>query len=534
MLALLALGACLPCHAAVVESYARTGMGRSFQSLNRANAVEDFTRANTVAHAASQSRFTMLERDGRFYMRREHATAGSAEKEMHYVLGSGNHARSYVHRTSEGRLLALPVSWYRGPLGGYWQMAPGFDRADHPHFRRRIGYDCFFCHNGYPKLPANADSADPVYLTPLPEGIDCSRCHGSPAEHLRKPVRGNILNPRKLPAARQLEVCMQCHLETTSQPLPFAVRRFGREFFSYDPSEPLGSYMVHFDHEDRPPWNEKFEVVSAPYRMMQSPCYQKSGGRMTCTTCHNPHERPSQNDAACRSCHGPEQASRAHANRAEAKQNCIPCHMSRRAPEDAPLTTFTDHRISRRPDTRPGPVLGAYTGSVRIFWPPKENLRTYRAIANAWDSGKPLPEHPEAILFVADKTGKPQFYQAVIQADPRLLGGWRGLARSRFPDLSAIQLGLSRFPADPFLLTLQGEALRLAGRLSDAERACRAAIAADPDQPEPYVNLGVLMAQQGRLAEAIALFRAGLAIDPNNKAAEGNLRLALRPRPPQE
>ena len=30
MLALLALAVCTPCHAAIVDSYAKTGMGRSF------------------------------------------------------------------------------------------------------------------------------------------------------------------------------------------------------------------------------------------------------------------------------------------------------------------------------------------------------------------------------------------------------------------------------------------------------------------------------------------------------------------------
>src|SRR5262249_27712377 len=180
----------------------------------------------------------MEERGGRFYMRRR---TGSyiMEKEIHYALGSGNHARSYVHLTPQGRLVALPVSWYTAQNGGgYWQMAPRFDRPDHPRFRRRIGYDCFFCHNSYPKLPAAADPVDPIYAGPLPEGIDCARCHGPADDHLRKPGPGNILNPRRLPAERQLEVCLQCHLETTSQPLPFFMRRFGRGFFSYDPREP--------------------------------------------------------------------------------------------------------------------------------------------------------------------------------------------------------------------------------------------------------------------------------------------------------
>ena len=59
---------------------------------------------------------------------------------------------------------------------------------DHEGFRRTITYDCMFCHNAYPRIPAaNEQSfAEPIYLGDLPEGIDCARCHGSGAEHIRR------------------------------------------------------------------------------------------------------------------------------------------------------------------------------------------------------------------------------------------------------------------------------------------------------------------------------------------------------------
>src|SRR5713101_705764 len=127
MLALVAVGMCLPCHAAIVESYSKTGMGRSFFLLTDRRRIEDFTRNNRFFHQASQSWFEMEQRGDRFYARRRTGVY-VMEKEIHYVLGSGNRARSYVHVTPQGRLLALPVSWYTGEDGqGYWQMAPGFD-----------------------------------------------------------------------------------------------------------------------------------------------------------------------------------------------------------------------------------------------------------------------------------------------------------------------------------------------------------------------------------------------------------------------
>ena len=67
-------------------------------------------------------------------------------------------------------------------------MLPGFDRPDYPGSERPVHYECIFCHNAYPKIPkANEeDGAENIYQLPLPNGIDCQRCHG-PGQHHIKP-----------------------------------------------------------------------------------------------------------------------------------------------------------------------------------------------------------------------------------------------------------------------------------------------------------------------------------------------------------
>ena len=74
------------------------------------------------------------------------------ETRVDYVIGSGNHARSYLHRTADGRLIEMPVSWYT-ENGGYWAMSPGYDRPNQQDFRRAIAFSCMFCHNAYPGSP---------------------------------------------------------------------------------------------------------------------------------------------------------------------------------------------------------------------------------------------------------------------------------------------------------------------------------------------------------------------------------------------
>jgi len=106
-------------------------------------------------HAAlSERHYVMIERDGRYYQRRYQVSPGNSgtnliEKEIRYVLGSGNHSRAYLHLAPAGQLVQLPLGWYSED-GGKWAMSPGYDRPDHMDFRRKIGKECFFCHNAYP------------------------------------------------------------------------------------------------------------------------------------------------------------------------------------------------------------------------------------------------------------------------------------------------------------------------------------------------------------------------------------------------
>src|SRR4030095_17233179 len=91
---------CAPCHREIDESYRRTGMGRSFCRPGPENTIEDYSRNNTYYHEASGQHYTMSQRNGRYYQRRHQlgpdgGETNILEKEIHFVLGSGNHARTY-------------------------------------------------------------------------------------------------------------------------------------------------------------------------------------------------------------------------------------------------------------------------------------------------------------------------------------------------------------------------------------------------------------------------------------------------------
>jgi hypothetical protein len=308
---------CESCHATQAQSYRHTGMARSFYRPQPGNTIEDYSRANSHYHGPSDTHFTMIERDGKYYQRRyqigyQGKETNIEEKQVHFVMGSGNHARTYLHRTSRNTLQQLPLGWY-AEKRGHWGMSPGYDHPDHPDSRRTITYECMFCHNAYPQIPsANQEyGADPLFEAVLPEGVDCQRCHGPGSRHVtlaksgaaKENIRAAIVNPARLSPERAMDVCAQCHLQTTTTALSHSILRYDRGPFSYRPGEPLSAFRLTFDHASGT--EDRFEITSSVYRLRQSACFLKSAGRLRCATCHDPHSKAATEryDGVCRQCH---------------------------------------------------------------------------------------------------------------------------------------------------------------------------------------------------------------------------------------
>jgi hypothetical protein len=177
---------CAGCHRQIAQTYRLTGMGRSLYRPSPEN-----TAPGSFYHRASDRYYTMLERGGKFYQRRHQIGFGGKEtnvleEEADYVVGSGNHARAYLHRSAEGKLVELPVSWY-AERGGYWAMSPGYDRVDQQEFRRAIPDECVFCHAAYPLSEPAPDYSlriDSTGRIDYTGAIDCQRCHGPGRSHI--------------------------------------------------------------------------------------------------------------------------------------------------------------------------------------------------------------------------------------------------------------------------------------------------------------------------------------------------------------
>jgi predicted CXXCH cytochrome family protein len=527
--------ACASCHRAIAASYREKGMARAFRRPRPESDIEDFS-APPLLHSASGQSFQMTRSGDRLFFRRWQTDAAGKpvnvfEAPVDWILGSGDHARTYLYQTAAGEIFQLPLAWYSQEKS--WGMAPGFDRADHDGVLRRVRRECVFCHTSYPDVPAGADAygAPQVFPTHLPEGIGCQRCHGPGADHvwlamggigMREEIRASIFNPGKQAAGRRDEVCMSCHLQPSVA--LSGLRRFGRGDFSFRAGEPLADYLVQVDVDEagRLP-ADRFEINHHPYRLRQSLCFVKSGGALSCLTCHDPHrripaeERAAHFRAACLTCHRPHSSS--EPAQAAERSDCVSCHMPKRRTQDVVHAVMTDHLIRRQPG---GPELlaplaegePALTG-VRLLdshVPGGALGEVYRAatVVRAVRS-------PEAVAYL-EKT--------LAVAKPPEIEPWLDLAQG--------QLGLRRFaeaertlgeilknhPGHPLALEWLALARAGQGKIDDSILLLQSILTSpNAERAEAEFNLGLLLATRGRLQEAEPHLQRALEARPNLAAA---------------
>jgi tetratricopeptide (TPR) repeat protein len=571
---------CAGCHSRIAQNHLQTGMGRSLFQPSPDNTIEDYSRDNEFYHPLSETHYAMILRDGAYYQRRwqvgfDGTETNLEESRIDYVLGSGNHARAYLHRTARGTLVELPLGWY-AEKGGHWGMSPGFDSL-HPATRRLASYECMFCHDAYPRIPAGyeAPGSDPVFSGELPKGIDCQRCHGPGGSHVglartagarRESIRASIVNPARLSAKLRMDLCLQCHLEPTSTAIPALIRRFNRAPFSFTAGEPLGDFLLAFDHAPGVRYDDKFEIVgSSAYRLRQSRCFLESNHLLTCDTCHDPHRVSRGEDAVrhysevCRQCHAAAFDLLVSNGRHPGTTDCVACHMPKRRTEDVVHVVMTDHLIQRRPPSRD--LLGElaerhpieseeYRGEVVPYYPstlPRSGPDAlYRALAQVSDkSNLPAgvaelarllalqqPREAEWYLQLGDawlSSGEPgkavAAYERAVRLRPQMVRGLRSLAgglkaagqTQRGEEV--LQQAIRIAPSDARSWYQFGLLASTLGRTEEAIKGMRKAIELDPDLPGVYTTLAAIQASAGQIEDADASLQEALRVDPYDAAA---------------
>ena len=575
---------CIPCHRDEAAAYNETGMGHSFYVPNSRSTVSTSALSRTYFHQASQTWYSLVAHDGRFFQRRwqkgfEGRDENVEELSIDYVMGSGNKVRTYLHREQDGTLIELPLAWY-AENGGAFAMNPGFDNAT-PMTRRVIAYECMFCHNGYPEIPATAHrdlSAKPIY-TSLPAGIDCQRCHGPGAAHVQAAeatapdtarIHATILNPAHLSNERQMEVCEQCHLETTSTLLPDRVRHYDQQPFGYDPRQPLPAFNAYFTRS-KP--SADVEIVNSAFRLRQSQCFMQSKGALTCETCHNPHDLHKGPQSAqffasiCMNCHASQMKQIIAAKKHTDSNQCVTCHMPQRRTSDVIHAVMTDHLIQRRAPPASEALAPRQEATTRYNGPvvrylldgetPRPDDALYNAVAQVIDQSDLAEGTPAlAAILEAQHPTEPALYIELGDAerhnnspDAALAAYRKALALDPQSSRAARRLGVAlagsgqineaehilreatkHDPANEYLFYELAQVEARSGDASSAIADLRKALAIRPDYADALNNLGSLLAESGNADEAESQLRAALAANPYDADAHANLARLLNAR----
>lgn len=545
---------CASCHAAAAASYAQHSMARSFHAWTPDSRVEQ-AMAEALRNAPTGYAYRVVDSAGALWQ--VETRPGDAARPAHelrrridYVMGSGRLARTYF-TAENGRLFQLPLTWY---ADHGWDFSPGYE-VNNARFSRLLPDRCIACHSSYPVPAPHLEGKYPV----LRPGIGCERCHGPGAAHVQArraapqgaSVAGDsafdptIVNPRRLPLERRLDVCEQCHVHTS-----VAVLRPGRHAFDFTPARQLAAQYAYYKN------GGDIDLVSHADRLRQSACFRATAAStapLECASCHNPHAPPptrATRNQPCLACHTPASlASRfpvAASKRAHAAQSdCVSCHMPVVKERTVPHGTFSDHWI-RVPGAAAvaTPSTSVTAGPIDPYFERDRSgaeAPLYRAMgtvvfASLAANGKLFDDAASALQpFLADNTTHPQAFfllgvahesrgraadavaaferaRALGDERPELL---RALARAKLQlgdDDEARDLYVQALAQQPALAWIRAEyadALHRNGDLAGAAREYRAALAEQPSLAAASFNLGlVLLAQRQTAPAAEALLEA--------------------------
>lgn len=322
---------CIKCHKDIYESYLSTAHFNSSRPATMHSVHGSFAAGANVLDFGNGMK-VMMERKGGHLYQVGYVHGKKVEAEPFDITIGGVKAETYLYWKGK-QLFELPVSYFEALHN--WTNSPGY-AAGHIDFGRPILRHCLECHSSYIKeIPqAGVNLSHPVTefdSTSLIYGIDCERCHGPAANHVRfhtefpneKKAR-YITTYASLSRAQKLDACAVCHSGNKQM--------FVRSAFVFKAGDTLAKFREpDFSTEQVDP--AMLDVHGNQSGLLAaSKCFMMSN--MDCTTCHNVHVKERADltlySNKCMQCHNEANhnfCKMAPELGALIKNNCIDCHM---------------------------------------------------------------------------------------------------------------------------------------------------------------------------------------------------------------
>lgn len=328
---------CISCHKEIYESHIASPHYNTSALATEAIVKGSFSEERN-SYRFSNRTIVKCEKDkGKLY---QVAYVDSVEKirqEFDIVFGYGKNAQSFA-AWSKNKLVQLPLSYFSS--GGQWINSPGY--PDKVVFNRVITSRCLECHTTYAEVSSSEGLLENFNRSNIVLGIDCEKCHGPAAAHVRfmteNPAEKDekyIINNTKFSRQQRLDACALCHSGNMDHLQPSFSFRPGDELEKFYAS---GTTLLDV---------EKLDVHGNQYGLLTaSKCFTLS--QMTCGSCHDPHKNELRDvitfSQRCMVCHSPENkkkfCSLTGIGQSFIEQNCIDCHM----PEQESATiVFSDY-----------------------------------------------------------------------------------------------------------------------------------------------------------------------------------------------
>jgi len=320
---------CQKCHADIYKDHIQTShFSTSAQALKR-NIKGSFKKGENIFTYNPDLYVAMEKRDTGLYQVVYYKGEEKIALQFGLTIGSGTKGQSFM-RWQDNKLFQLPLTYYS--IAGKWANSPGFPNK--VQYERPITARCMECHTTY------ADIISPAEMEPeefdrnrIILGVDCEKCHGSGAEHVKfysenpNEKEGKyITNPSKLTRQQNLDLCALCHggrLERKAPSFTYAVGDSLSVFFNTNSLNKTGRNYISVDVH-----GNQYGLMSA------SKCFLKSN-TMTCNSCHDIHrnERGKTElfSTRCQTCHSGEHKKTPQlltVPESAIKSNCIDCHMA--------------------------------------------------------------------------------------------------------------------------------------------------------------------------------------------------------------
>jgi predicted CXXCH cytochrome family protein len=515
---------CANCHSAVATSYSQSAMSRASGPATDQLIPADFTHAASGVHyrVYAENNAAMLAFD------RPDDPTMRGTRRLQYFIGSGHRGRTYLF-SLDGFFFEAPINWYAQKR--VWDTAPAFQQAQTMPMNLAAFPSCLNCHTSASRAPIAG--TENKYDMPLfaHDGITCERCHGDNAAHIAT-GKGDIVNPAKLAPARRDDVCMQCHLEGN-----VAIEQPHRKLADYRPGADLGDdvhYYIYVDSE-----SQKIPALGQSEALWHSVCKLKSGDKMSCITCHDPHSTPAPEQRVafyrgkCLTCHADAFIPKHHVE----QPDCTSCHMPRSTTNVA-HTQATDHRILKLP-MMPLQTLQTGAAAQLVRFPPPSQP-TEASIANANEN--PPAKQNENTSAPAKSPSQTSAAQSDLSAaissttptpapagDARDLAlAWESIAQEGHASAATdaeryLNQAILEHPDDPVLLDSLAFIAQRRGDVAKARELYEHALRIDPQVIDAAANLGVIEARAGHFDRAAALWAPAFAHAPGRSAIGMNL-----------